>query len=447
MTRISCLPMGSRIRIFAIFGLFWVVLLYWNVLPRRVEPYRLRGVKGLGKMLQNIAPNAISQMELKSYSGRSVAIDGNMALYQFLIAIRTRDGYGGRSESLKNDMGDTTSHLLGLFSRTIALLKAGIQMVYVFDGVPNALKRDTLISRYNRRNQATQKLNDLESVALAVRLNARLIQLKNQLETARESGEGLAESQDTLSEIMFAHQYNPLNTSAEEILDGINSTELIRISELFEHSTEQPQMKDERDLGQEQVKADSQEAEKLQKRTVKVTRQHVNESITLLRLMGIPVVKAPGEAEAQCACLARQGIVYAAATEDLDALIAGAPRVLRGLASPKGGGGGGEGGGGDQVTEIALSRVLEGGNLTSIQLADIAAILGSDFSDGIHGVGPTAALRAIRRHGSLDKYLSTLPPPEFLKYPFDFKRILKARDLLHKPEVRDYDENEIDWRD
>jgi 5'-3' exonuclease len=42
--------------------------------------------------------------------------------------------------------------------------------------------------------------------------------------------------------------------------------------------------------------------------------------------MGVPVLDAPGEAEAQCSAMARAGVVYGVATEDMDALTFGTPR-------------------------------------------------------------------------------------------------------------------------
>jgi flap endonuclease-1 len=50
---------------------------------------------------------------------------------------------------------------------------------------------------------------------------------------------------------------------------------------------------------------------------------------TLLRLMGVPVIEAPTEAEAQCAALAKAGEVHAAVSEDMDTLTFGAPVMLR----------------------------------------------------------------------------------------------------------------------
>ena len=62
-----------------------------------------------------------------------------------------------------------------------------------------------------------------------------------------------------------------------------------------------------------------------------VTTEHNEDCKKLLRLMGVPVIDAPSEAEAQCAAMAKAGIVYGAATEDMDCLTFGCPRLIRHL--------------------------------------------------------------------------------------------------------------------
>ena len=67
------------------------------------------------------------------------------------------------------------------------------------------------------------------------------------------------------------------------------------------------------------------------KRSVRVTREQNEEAKKLLRLIGVPVIEAPTEAEAQCAELCRGGKVWAAGSEDMDTLTFGTPRMVRHL--------------------------------------------------------------------------------------------------------------------
>ncbi|KAI3914175.1 hypothetical protein MKW92_040510, partial [Papaver armeniacum] len=100
------------------------------------------GIKGLTKLLADNAPKSMKQETLESYTGREIAIDASLSIYQFLIVVG-RNGTG----TLTNEAGEVTSHLHGLFSRTIRLLEAGLKPVYVFDGKPPDLKRQELAKR------------------------------------------------------------------------------------------------------------------------------------------------------------------------------------------------------------------------------------------------------------------------------------------------------------
>ncbi|MCO5614816.1 hypothetical protein L7F22_069100 [Adiantum nelumboides] len=62
------------------------------------------------------------------------------------------------TEMLTNEAGEVTSHLQGMFTRTIRLLEAGIKPVYVFDGKPPELKKAELAKRFSRREDATAGL-------------------------------------------------------------------------------------------------------------------------------------------------------------------------------------------------------------------------------------------------------------------------------------------------
>ncbi len=158
-----------------------------------------------------------------------------MSIYSFLIAVRS-DG-----QQLTNESGETTSHLMGMFYRTLRMVDNGIKPLYVFDGAPPRLKSGELARRYMRKQEAHEGL-----------------------EEAKETG------------------------TAEEV-------------------------------------------EKFSRRTVRVTKEHNLDCQKLLKLMGVPFLVAPTEAEAQCAVLARAGKVYAAASEDMDTLCFNSPILLRHL--------------------------------------------------------------------------------------------------------------------
>lgn len=64
------------------------------------------------KLLSDECPGAIREQELKNLTGRKVAIDASMVMYQFLVAVRsTGSAYG--AAQLTNDAGEVTSHIQG----------------------------------------------------------------------------------------------------------------------------------------------------------------------------------------------------------------------------------------------------------------------------------------------------------------------------------------------
>lgn len=115
------------------------------------------GIHGLAKVIGDYAPSAVKENEIKNYFGRKVAIDASMSIYQFLIAVR-QDG-----STLTNAEGETTSHLMGMFYRTIRMIENGIKPVYVFDGKPPDMKSGELAKRHERREEAQKSLEQAEA--------------------------------------------------------------------------------------------------------------------------------------------------------------------------------------------------------------------------------------------------------------------------------------------
>ncbi|KAL3651435.1 Elongation of fatty acids protein 2 [Castilleja foliolosa] len=301
------------------------------------------GIKGLTKLLADNAPKAMKEQKFESYFGREIAIDASMSIYQFLIVLGRRG-----TQMLTNEAGEVTSHLQGIFSRTIRLLEARIKPVYVFDGTPPGLKNQELAKRISKRADATIDLNE-----------------------ALKTGN----------------------------MDDI---------------------------------------EKFSKRTVKATERHYEDCKRLLRLMGVPVIEAPCEAEAQCSALCKAEKVYAVASEDMDTLAFGAPRFVRHLMDssyrkiP--------------VMEFEVFKVLEELNLTMDQFIDLCILSGCDYCDSIRGIGGITALKLVRQHGSIEGILENINKTRY-KVPDDWA-YQESRKLFKEPSVlTDDDQLELKWTD
>jgi flap endonuclease-1 len=127
----------------------------------------------------------------------------------------------------------------------------------------------------------------------------------------------------------------------------------------------------------------------------------VEQSKELLSLLGIPHVQAPCEGEAQASDMTRRGDVWAAASQDFDSLLFGAPRLLRNLTIS--GRRRGTGGRVETIPElVSLDATLETLQMTREQLVDMALLVGTDFNEGIRGIGPKKALALIRKHGDIE---------------------------------------------
>ncbi|MCK5234355.1 MAG: flap endonuclease-1 [Candidatus Aenigmarchaeota archaeon] len=93
------------------------------------------------------------EIRMEDLSGRILAVDGFNILYQFLTTIKDRE----TGEPFKNSKGNVTSHLSGLFYRSVNLLHAGIKLIYVFDGERPELKLATVNNRAEIKKEARRK--------------------------------------------------------------------------------------------------------------------------------------------------------------------------------------------------------------------------------------------------------------------------------------------------
>lgn len=153
---------------------------------------------------------------------------------------------------------------------------------------------------------------------------------------------------------------------------------------------------------------DLQKASSKAQQTSRMTPDMVVQAQALLSALGLPWVQAPGEGEAQASWMVHAGVADGIVSQDYDALLFGAPRIVRNL------GGGRRKMPGKQVwvdvePEIVdLNESLAALSLSRDQLIDAALLVGTDFHTGIKGIGAKKAVQMIRDAGTLETLLDRL---------------------------------------
>ena len=249
------------------------------------------------------------ESSFRALAGKSFAIDASIELHQYLALIRKRDG-----TLFTDNQGRTTSHLIGLLTRTSRLITDyHIQPIFVFDGKYNPLKKRVVEQR--RQVQAKAEIEYKQAVA----------------------------SKD------YAKAWSKV------VMTG------------------------------------------------RVTSSILSDSKRLLTLMGVPWLDAYEDAEAQASYMAIKREVWAVGSKDYDCLLFGAPILARYLTLtgreylPS------KGTSRKLVPELVkLADNLQTLGITREQLVDLAILVGTDFNEGIKGIGPKKALRIVKEYGSLE---------------------------------------------
>ncbi len=130
----------------------------------------------------------------------------------------------------------------------------------------------------------------------------------------------------------------------------------------------------------------------------------------------------------------KRGDVWASNSRDYDTLLFGTPRLIRYLTIsgqeflPSKG-----------ITRrlvpeiIELQDLLQRNGINQAQLVDLAILIGTDFNQGIKGIGPKKGLALVREYGSLDN----MPKNIRARLPEELNQI---RSIFLKPKItHDYD--------
>jgi flap endonuclease-1 len=149
---------------------------------------------------------------------------------------------------------------------------------------------------------------------------------------------------------------------------------------------------------------DFESARKYAQATARVNEYIRESSKQLLGLMGIPCIQAPSEGEAQAAHLAEVGLVFAAASQDYDSALFGAPRLVRNLGVT----------GRRKLPRrrayvevrpelVDVERTIRDLGISRNQLIDIAILVGTDYCEGVKGLGAKKALALVAGGAKLEE--------------------------------------------
>ncbi|MDE1821439.1 MAG: flap endonuclease-1 [Euryarchaeota archaeon] len=177
---------------------------------------------------------------------------------------------------------------------------------------------------------------------------------------------------------------------------------------------------------------DLETARKKAAQTSRLTREMVADAQAVLSAMGTPWVQAPSEGEAQAAFMAEKGDVWAAASEDYDTLLFGAPRLLRGLGSARSASRGDDA----EVEFLEVGKVTQELGISREELILIGVLIGTDFNEGVPGIGPKKAMKLVAEHQGWEATLQ--------KAGVDPTGLDPVRDLfLHPATTEDY---HLQWK-
>ncbi|KAL1306062.1 hypothetical protein AAFC00_004188 [Neodothiora populina] len=211
---------------------------------------------------------------------------------------------------------------------------------------------------------------------------------------------------------------------------AIEAEEHARFASTLNHKTQQQNVEDyERELKQlrSQQKKDRRDADE-------VTQVMIQECQQLLKLFGLPYITAPMEAEAQCAELVNLGLVDGIVTDDSDCFLFGGTRIYKNMFNQA------------KFVECYLISDLEKEfDLTRQKLIGLANLLGSDYTEGLPGVGPVTALEILSEFPSLSDFrswfeavqMNQIPKTEDAGNPFRKKFRRQASKLFLPPSFPD----------
>ena len=256
------------------------------------------GIKSLTQTVKKFSPDSITHENLYKLSGKKVAVDASLIIYQQLLSNSKTFFY--------NKQGKITNHITGLFYKIMNFITLDIELLFVFDGRPPDNKQACIQGRKDKSNEAKEKI------------------------------------------------------------DGTTSKE---------------------------------DKYKLERASLRVTREMINDVKTLLNLMGISYIHPEvGEGEAYASELCRMGVVDYVLTEDMDSLVYGCPKLIRNCVDKtvkrKG-----------VVSIFDYDSIILKLGFNHDKFIEFCILCGCDYCDQVPKIGNITALKLFQKHGTIEEII------------------------------------------
>ena len=130
------------------------------------------------------------------------------------------------------------------------------------------------------------------------------------------------------------------------------------------------------------------------KRSYYLKKNEINECKEILKLLGIPVIESPTEADPLCAILVKNNLARGILSEDMDMLTFGSPYLIRKVRGNK-----------YNIMEIDLFKILKELEINMDQFIDLSILLGCDYLPKIKGIGFIRAYNIIKKYNNIENFL------------------------------------------
>lgn len=242
------------------------------------------GVDGLYKFINKNFPDLYNTVGINEIKGKSCIIDGMQHIYSQLIYMRSRE-----KEVLTSD-GKNISHIHGLINSLTYYLKNDIIPIFVFDGKTPDIKKKKIEERKKNLKDNLSKLKELQ-----------------------EQKDNLNEYINLLSGDNIYELNEQIQNNDDEFIYGTPPSDTINLEE-------------------EMMKINNiqEEYKKIYKKSIVMKNYYIKDWIQILKLLGLPVIKADGEADPICAYLLKNNSnIYGIISDDSDMLVFGSPILMR----------------------------------------------------------------------------------------------------------------------